>query len=66
MQRMYSDNHWLSDTVLAASIGYFIGKAVVKFDDDASTTNFNSEPILCSRWNWSKLFIFTTLNKKED
>lgn len=36
MQRMYSDNHWLSDTVLAASIGYFIGKTVVKFDDDSS------------------------------
>ncbi len=44
MQRMYSDNHWLSDTVLAASIGYFIGKAVVKFDDDSSTTNFTLNP----------------------
>lgn len=32
-QRMYSDNHWLSDVILGASIGYFIGKAVVKFDD---------------------------------
>jgi len=39
MQRMYSDNHWLSDTVLAASIGYFIGKAVVKFDDDSTENN---------------------------
>ncbi|MGQ9644612.1 MAG: phosphatase PAP2 family protein [Ignavibacterium sp.] len=35
MQRMYDDKHWLSDTVLAASIGYFIGIAVVKFDDDS-------------------------------
>jgi len=44
MQRMYSDSHWLSDAVLAASIGYFIGKAVVKLDDDSSTTNFTLNP----------------------
>ncbi|WP_337871985.1 phosphatase PAP2 family protein [Ignavibacterium sp.] len=36
-QRMYSDNHWLSDVILGASIGYFIGKAVVKFDDDSKS-----------------------------
>lgn len=36
-QRMYSDNHWLSDTILGASIGYFIGKAVVIFDDDSDS-----------------------------
>lgn len=32
-QRMYSDNHWLSDTIMGALIGFFIGKAVLKFDD---------------------------------
>jgi membrane-associated phospholipid phosphatase len=44
MQRMYSDNHWFSDTVLAASIGYFVGKAVVKFDDDSSENNLTVNP----------------------
>lgn len=44
MQRMYSDNHWFSDTVLAASIGYFIGKAVVKFDDDSVDNNLSVNP----------------------
>lgn len=44
MQRVYSDNHWFSDTVLAASIGYFIGKAVVKFDDDSVDNNLSVNP----------------------
>ena len=44
MQRMYDDKHWLSDTVLAASIGYFIGKAVVKFDDDSINNNITVMP----------------------
>lgn len=44
MQRMYDDKHWLSDTVLAASIGYFIGKAVVKFDDDSVNNNITVMP----------------------
>ncbi len=41
-QRMYSDNHWLSDTIMGAVIGYFIGKAVVKFDDESNTDNSNT------------------------
>lgn len=41
-QRMYSDNHWLSDVILGASIGYFIGKAVVKFDDDSKSNSGNN------------------------
>ncbi|HCY77129.1 MAG TPA: PA-phosphatase [Ignavibacteriales bacterium] len=44
MQRMYSDNHWLSDTILGAGIGYFIGKAVVMFDDDADNTGIKVNP----------------------
>lgn len=40
-QRMYSDNHWLSDVILGASIGYFIGKAVVKFDDNSKSNSGN-------------------------
>lgn len=41
-QRMYSDKHWLSDAILGSSIGFFIGKAVVKFDDETNSKNFNS------------------------
>lgn len=33
-QRIYSDSHWSSDTILGALIGYTIGKAVVKFDNE--------------------------------
>ncbi|HEY6907141.1 MAG TPA: phosphatase PAP2 family protein [Ignavibacteriaceae bacterium] len=32
-QRIYSDNHWFSDTVLAAVIGTVIGRIVVKLND---------------------------------
>ena len=35
-QRIYSDSHWASDCIPAAVIGYTIGKAVVRFDDDFS------------------------------
>lgn len=31
-QRIYSDNHWFSDTVLAAAIGIVIGRTVVKLN----------------------------------
>lgn len=41
-QRMYSDNHWLSDTILAASIGYFIGKAVVKYEGQSDNNERKS------------------------
>lgn len=37
IQRMYSDNHWFSDCVLGAAIGYFTGTAVVKFDRQVSS-----------------------------
>lgn len=43
-QRMYSDNHWLSDTIMGAAIGYLIGKAVVKFDDSNSAENPDVNP----------------------
>lgn len=32
-QRIYSDNHWFSDTVLGAAIGTVIGRAVVKLNE---------------------------------
>lgn len=30
-QRMYDDKHWLSDTILGAAIGHFIGQAIVHY-----------------------------------
>jgi hypothetical protein len=33
-QRIYSNNHWFSDTVLAAIIGTVVGNALVKINED--------------------------------
>lgn len=33
-QRVYSNNHWFSDTVLAAIIGTVVGNVLVKINDD--------------------------------
>ncbi|MBK6914894.1 MAG: phosphatase PAP2 family protein [Ignavibacteriales bacterium] len=33
-QRIYSDNHWFSDTVLAAGLGTFIGNLLVLVNDE--------------------------------
>lgn len=33
-QRIYSNNHWFSDTVLAAIIGTVVGNALVKINDE--------------------------------
>ena len=38
-QRIYDDKHWASDTILAAVIGYTIGKAVVKYDSNQKISN---------------------------
>lgn len=32
-QRIYSDNHWFSDTVLGAALGIVISRAVIKLND---------------------------------
>lgn len=50
-QRIYDDKHWFSDTILAAVIGYTIGKAVVKFDNDQKT-NYN---LILSNYNTVRL-----------
>ncbi|HEX2869382.1 MAG TPA: phosphatase PAP2 family protein [Ignavibacteriales bacterium] len=39
-QRIYDDKHWLSDTILAASIGTFIGRTIVKYDEKGGNGNF--------------------------
>ncbi|MCU7495664.1 MAG: phosphatase PAP2 family protein [Ignavibacteria bacterium] len=39
-QRSYDDKHWLSDTILGAAIGQFIGQAIVNYDrkEDSSSS----------------------------
>jgi len=44
IQRMYSDNHWLSDCILGAATGYFTGKAVVKFDMEGNSKKLSVLP----------------------
>lgn len=58
-QRMYSDNHWLSDTIMGAAIGYFIGKAVVKFDDDSRPNNSSSNNPELNNSQYYELFGIT-------
>ncbi len=55
-QRMYSDNHWLSDTIMGAAIGYFIASAVVKFDDASNSIEkqFSNPELINS--NYYELF----------
>jgi membrane-associated phospholipid phosphatase len=49
MQRTYSDKHWLSDSILAAAIGYYIGKSVVASDNQNEMLNKMAvHPILSS------------------
>ena len=43
MQRMYSDDHWLSDSILAAAIGYFIGSAVVDFEKSDTISSMKNK-----------------------
>jgi membrane-associated phospholipid phosphatase len=50
-QRIYSDKHWLSDTVLGAALGTVIGLKVVKLNseaDDPSSLNLNVTPVVSS------------------
>ncbi len=42
IQRMYADDHWLSDSILAAAIGYFIGNAVVDLEKSDTKSNMKN------------------------
>ena len=42
-QRIYSNNHWFSDTVLAAIIGTVVGNALVKINDDRFDEDENNK-----------------------
>jgi hypothetical protein len=39
--RIYDDQHWASDALFGALIGYTIGKAVVKYDAEKSINNLS-------------------------
>jgi membrane-associated phospholipid phosphatase len=41
-QRMYSDNHWFSDTILGAATGIVISHAVVKMNENDKFENWES------------------------
>lgn len=44
-QRMYDDKHWLSDTILGAAIGHFIGQAIVSYGEKKDTdTSMSLQP----------------------
>lgn len=44
-QRMYDDKHWLSDTILGAAIGHFIGLAIVNYGSkESSDTSVHLQP----------------------
>jgi len=49
-QRIYSDNHWFSDTVLGAAIGIVISHAIVKMNESDPYENkdpqISSEPLM--------------------
>lgn len=55
-QRMYSDNHWLSDTFLGAVLGIAIGKYFANLDnpkdrESVSKLNYNLFPIISKNIN---------------
>ena len=41
-QRIYSDNHWFSDTILGAAIGIFVGHSLVSLHEDNTTISNES------------------------
>jgi membrane-associated phospholipid phosphatase len=43
-QRVYSDSHWASDTILGGLIGYSVGKAVAKYDKNNSAVSLSVTP----------------------
>ena len=45
-QRIYSDNHWFSDTFAGAVISTVIGNAIVKFNECPEKNNRNSLTVL--------------------
>ena len=44
--RVISKEHWTSDVIVGAALGYFIGRGVVKFNEKIGNINtFKIEPI---------------------
>lgn len=45
LSRIYSNEHWASDIVFGAAIGYFVGKTVVKYHNDGLFKKVSITPI---------------------
>src|SRR2546426_4946924 len=43
--RVYSDEHWVSDTFLGAAIGTVVGNAVIHFNEGSETTGLRLVPL---------------------
>lgn len=46
LSRIYSDKHWASDAFFGAALGYFTGKAVVRYHAIGSDTPVKFQPML--------------------
>lgn len=44
LARIYDDKHWASDIFLGGAIGYFVGKAVVRYHSELSDTSLKILP----------------------
>ncbi len=48
LSRIYDNEHWASDAFFGAAVGYFIGKAVVKFHTDDTAKKISIVPMVSS------------------
>ncbi|MDD2367443.1 MAG: phosphatase PAP2 family protein [Desulfuromonadaceae bacterium] len=46
LSRVYDNKHWASDVFLGGAIGYFVGKAVVRYHSQTSNSKINIIPII--------------------
>jgi hypothetical protein len=49
MARIYNDQHWLSDVILGAAIGYFVGEFISNHSTNKKEDKVIPDPI--SRFN---------------
>ncbi|HEY3308438.1 MAG TPA: phosphatase PAP2 family protein [Desulfuromonadaceae bacterium] len=48
LSRVYGNQHWASDAFFGAALGYFVGKAVVKFHKDDTASKVSILPMIGS------------------
>lgn len=49
LARIYDNNHWASDVFFGGAIGYFVGKAVVRYHTVLSDTNLKILPTVSQK-----------------